>query len=175
MAMTDQEQKDLRSYCAFILKEYGFQFSPNDPVVPALYVIHKEMQLNNQNNNTLASLVKEALSRINPKSFHFNSPGEAWRFQMGVVLKWMLSGLLVLMSVAIAIWYWSMVNDVDRAKAIIETSGNVSGLLKGIKKDKAGYYIIDFTAAKGDSIQPFKEFQKLDAKTVRVYLGKEGR
>ena len=78
MTMTDHEQKDLRSYCAFLLKEYGFHFSPSDPVVPALYIIHKEMQLNNQNNKALASQVKEATSRINPKEFHFHYPGEAW-------------------------------------------------------------------------------------------------
>lgn len=173
--MTDQEQKNLRSYCAFILKEYGFQFSPNDPVIPALYVIHKEMQLNNQTNTTLAALIKETSSRINPKSFHFNSPGEAWNFQMGVVLKWTLSGSLALVLVAIAIWYWSMVNEVDRTKTIIETSGSVGELLEGVKKDKAGYYFIDFTAANGNSIQPFKEFQRLNKKTVRVYLGKERR
>ncbi len=46
--MTAQEEKDLRAYSAFILKEYGFHISPNDPVIPALYIIHREMQLNNQ-------------------------------------------------------------------------------------------------------------------------------
>ncbi len=175
MAMTDQEQKDLRSYCAFILNEYGFQYSPNDPAIPVLYIIHREMQLNNQNNKAIASLVKEASSRINPKVFNFNSPGEAWKFQMGVAFKWILIGLLILPLIWIAAWYWSMVNDVDRAKIIIEASGNAGELLKGVKKDKADYYFIDFTAAKGDSIQPFKEYQKLNAKTVRVYLGKEPR
>ena len=173
--MTDQEQKDLRSYCAFILNQYGFQYSPSDPAIPLLYIIHKEMQLNNQNNKAIASLVKEASSRINPKVFNFNSPGEAWKFQMGVAFKWILSGLLVLLLIWIAAWHWSMVNDVDRAKIIIEASGNAGELLKGVKKDDVGYYFIDFTAAKGDSIQPFKEFQKLDRKTVRVYLGKEPR
>ncbi len=44
MAMTDQEQKQLRFYCAFLLKEYEFHFSPTDPVIPALYIIHNEMQ-----------------------------------------------------------------------------------------------------------------------------------
>ena len=175
MAMTDQEQKDLRSYCAFILNEYGFQFSPNDPVIPALYIIHKEMQLNNQNNKEIASLVKEASSRINPKVFNFNSPGEAWKFQIGIAFKWILSGFLALSLIWVAAWRWSMANDVDRAKIIIESSGNVGELLKGMKKDKTGYYFIDFTAVKGDSIQPFKEYQRLNAKTVRVYLGKGPR
>jgi hypothetical protein len=174
MAMTDQEQKELRFYCAFLLKEYGFQFSPNDPVIPALYIIHKEMQLNNQNNKVIA-LVTEASSRINPKVFNFNSPGEAWKFQIGMAFKWILSGFLALMLIWIAAWRWSMANDVDRAEAIIEASGNVGELLKGVRKDKSGYYFIDFTAVKGDTIQFFKEFQRLNAKTVRVYLGNEPR
>jgi hypothetical protein len=71
MAMTEKEQRDLRSYCAFILKEYGFDIPPNDPVIPALYVIHKEMQFNNESNQVIASLVKEAASKINPTVFHF--------------------------------------------------------------------------------------------------------
>jgi hypothetical protein len=169
--MTDREQIELRHYCAFLLKEYGFQFSPSDPVIPALYIIHKEMQMNNQSNNALAAQIKEASLRISPRVFHFNSPGEAWKFQMGVAVKWLLSGALALAFIWIAAWYWSMVNDVGRAKTIIDSSGPVSGFLNGAKKDKVGYYV-EFTAAKGDSIQPFTEFRKLDARTVRVYLGK---
>lgn len=175
MAMTDQEQKELRSYCAFILKEYGFQFPPNDPVIPALYIIHKEMQLNNQNNNGIASLVKEASARINPKVFHFNSPGEAWKFQMGVTLRWILSGLVVLLFIWAAIWYWSIAHDVDRAKVIIGASGNMSELVKRVQKTTDGYYFIDFSVAKGDSVQNFKEYQKLSAKIIRVYLGKQSK
>jgi len=173
--MTDQEQKELRSYCAFILKEYGFQFPPNDPVIPALYIFHKEMQLNNQNNNAIASLVKEASARINPTVFHFNSPGEAWKFQMGVTLRWIISGLVVLLFVWAAIWSWSIANDVDRAKTIIGASDNLSELVKRVQKTHDGYYFIDFSVAKKDSIQNFKEFQKLNSKTVRVYLGKQSK
>ena len=173
--MTDQEQKDLRSYCAFILEEYGFDIPPNDPVIPALYIIHKEMQLNSRSNSEIASLVKEAASRINPIVFHFNSAEAAFRFQLGIAVKWLSSGLLVLMLVAMAIWYWSMVNNVDEAKTIIQNSENMSELLQRVKKNNEGYYFIDFTAAKEDSIQPFKEFQKLDSKTVRIYVGKESK
>ena len=171
--MTDNEQRDLRSYCAFILKEYGFDIPPSDPVIPALYIIHKEMQLNNESNKAIASQVKEAASKINPTVFHFNTPGAAFKFQLGVAVKWILSGLLVLMLMALAIWYWSMVNNVEQAKTIIQTSANMTELIKRVKKDKEGYYFIEFTSAKGDSIQRFKEYQKLDAKTVRVYVGKE--
>jgi hypothetical protein len=172
MAMTDQEQKDLRAYCAFILKEFGFYFPPNDPVIPAMYIFHKEMQLNNQNNKAIASLIKEALSKINPTTFHFNSAGEAWKFQMGITLRWVLSGLFALVFIWTAIWYWYRVNDIDRAKTIIEASDNISELVNRVQKNNEGYYFIDFTTAMGDSIQHFKESQKLSARTVRVYLGK---
>jgi hypothetical protein len=172
MAMTDQEQKDLRAYCAFILKEFGFHFPPNDPVIPAIYIIHKEMQLNNQNNKAIASLIKEALSKINPTSYHFNSAGEAWKFQMGITVRWVLGGLLVLVFMWSAVWYWSMANDVDKARTIIESSNNLGGLIKRIQINDEGYYFIDFTTAKGDSIQNFKDFQKINTRTVRVYLGK---
>jgi hypothetical protein len=33
-------------------------------------------------------------------------------------------------------------------------------LMKRVKKNDEGFYVIDFTAAKGDSMQRFKEFQK---------------
>jgi len=107
--MTDQEQKELRNYCAFLLKEYGFQFSPNDPVIPALYVIHKEMQLNNQKNKAIATQIQEASSRINPRVFQFNSEQAAWKFQMGITLRWALAGVLVLIFLGITAWYWSNV------------------------------------------------------------------
>jgi hypothetical protein len=172
MAMTDKEQRDLRYYCAFILKEYGFAISIDDPVIPALYVIHKEMQLNNQINKTIAAQIKETAARINPTEFNFYSDGAAFKFQLGIAVKWILSGMLVLMLATVGAWYWSMMNRVDQAKTIIATSGSMGELMKRVKKNDEGYYIIDFTAAKGDSVQRFKEFQKLDAKTVRIIVGK---
>ena len=175
MAMTDQEQKELRFYCALLLKEYGFQFSPTDPVIPALYIIHKEMLLNIESNKALASQVKEASCRINPKEYHFHCAGEAWKFQLGIAFKWLLIGLIVLLFTTVAVWYWGMVKDVDGARTIIGASGNMSELLKAVRKDKADQYFIDFTAAKGDSIRNFKEYQKLNANTVRIYLGKKPR
>ena len=175
MAMTDQEQKELRFYCALLLKEYGFQFSPNDPVIPALYIIHKEMQRNSESNKALASQVKEALSRINPKEYHFHCAGEAWKFQLGIALKWILIGLIILLFTVVAAWYWAMAKDVDGARTIIGSSRNVSELLKAVREDKADQYFIDFTAAKGDSIRNFKEYRKLNANTVRIYLGRKAR
>ena len=175
MAMTEKEQRSIRSYCAFLLDEYGIHFSPDDPVIPALYVIHQEMQLNNTSNQGIASAVKEAAAKINPTVFNFNDENAAYEFQICIAVKYILIGSLVLLFTVAGIWYWSMVNNVDQANTIIETSGNIGELVKRVKRDKDGYYFLDFTAAKADSIQHFREYQELDARTVRIYVGKESR
>lgn len=173
MAMTDQEQKALRSYCAFLLKEYGFQFSPEDPVIPALYIIHREMQLNNRNNQIIGAAIKEAASKMNSKSFHFNSLGEAWKFQLGIALKWFLGGAILIAVIVIVIWGWSISDEVEQARQIIEKQNRVNILLQRIKIDADHYYFIDFTERKGNSIRNFLEYERLNQKAIRVYLGKE--
>jgi hypothetical protein len=175
MTMTEKEQRNIRAYCAFLLTEYGIRFSPDDPVIPALYVIHKEMQLNITSNKTIASEIKEAAAKINPTVFHFNNGAAAYKFHVGIAVKYILIGLLVLLFTVAGIWYWSMVNNVDQAKTITEASGSIRELVKRVKKDDEGFYVSDFTAARGDSIQRFTEFQKLDAKTVRIVIGKESQ
>ena len=77
------------------------------------------------------------------------------------------------MVAAIGAWHWSDVNKVEEADNIVRNSGKLSELLKLVKKDNEGFYIIDFTAAKADSIVFLKEFRKMDAKTVRIYLARE--
>jgi hypothetical protein len=171
--MTEKEQRSIRSYCAFLLTEYGIHFSPDDPVIPALYVIHKEMQLSNAGNKGIASEIKEAAAKINPTVFHFNNGDAAYKFHVGIAVKYILIGSLVLLFTVTGIWYWSMVNNVDQAKTVIDVFGSMGELVKRVKKDDEGFYVIDFTAAKGDSIQRFTEFQKLDSKTVRIVVGKE--
>ncbi|CAN5389361.1 hypothetical protein BH10BAC4_BH10BAC4_07500 [soil metagenome] len=171
--MTDQEQKAVRSYCAFILKEYGFHFSPDDPVIPALYIMHKEMQLNNQDNKAIASMITDASAKINPTVFHFISPGEAFRFQLGAALKWIIISVPILMLIWIGVWYWSMTSDVDKARVIIQATDKASELVKRARVDEQGHYFIDFTASSGDSVKHFREFRKLNTKTIRVYLGKK--
>lgn len=175
MAMTENEQRSIRSYCALLLTEHGIHFSPDDPVIPALYIIHKEMQLNSTNNKAIASEIKEAAAKINPTVFNFNNEDAAYKFQVGIAVKYLLIGFLVLLFTVAGIWYWSMVYNVNHAKAIIETSGNIEELVKRVKKDKDGFYFIDFKVAKGDSIQPLKEFKKLDANTIRVYVAKASK
>lgn len=173
MAMTEKEQRSIRAYCAFLIDEHGIHFPPDDPVLPALYVIHKAMQLNNAGNKAIASEVKGAAAKINPTVFNFNNGDAAYKFQVGIAVKYILIGALVLLFTVAGIWYWSMVNNVEQARTILDTSGGIGELMKRVKKDEDGFYVIDFTAAQGDSIKRFKEFLQLDAKTVRVVVGKD--
>lgn len=171
--MTTQEQKDLRSYCALLLNEYGFHFPPDDPIIPALYIIYKHMKSNNESNEALAIQINEALSRTNPKEFHFHHPGEAWKFRMAGLFKWVLSGLTVLVLLLFGTWHWSRVNDVKLARAIVQHSGNIDKLFHRVQKNDNGTYFIDFTASTGDSVRYFVEYKNVDRKTVRVYVGRE--
>ena len=173
MVMTEKEQRSIRAYCGFLLDEYGIHFSPDDPVIPALYVIHKEMQLNNTTNKAIGAEVRDAAAKINPTVFQFSNGDAAYKFHVGIAVKYILIGSLVLLFTVAGIWYWSMANNVKQARTILETSGGIGELMKRVKKDEDGFYVIDFTAAQGDSIQRFKEFVQLDAKTVRIVVGKE--
>jgi hypothetical protein len=173
MAMTDKEQREVRNYSAFLLKEYGFDIPLNDPVMPALYIIHKEMELTNQSNQAIASEVREAASKINPKVFHFNNEDAAFKFQLGIGVRWFLYGCIIAVVAAIGAWHWSNVNKVEEAENIVRNSGKLSEMLSLVKKDNEGYYFIDFKAANKDSLVFIKEFRKMDAKTVRIYLARE--
>lgn len=171
--MTDQEEKNIRAYCALLLKEYGIQFSPDNPVIPALYIIYMHTKSNNESNKALASKIQEALSKTKPKEFHFHYPGEAWKFQMAGLLKLVVCFGLILILLFVGLWQWSRVNDVEQAKTIIHSSGNMGVLLHRIKVSDRGTYYVDFTAPIGDSVQHFIEYEKLDKKTIRVYLGRK--
>lgn len=177
MSMTDKEQRDLRAYCAFLLKEYGFQLTPNDPVMPALYIIHREMEHNSASNRELAHQVRKAAEKIKPQVFHFNVTGEAWKYQLGAAIKWMVGGLIILLFLGLIAWYLSTTSKVRQANAIMKTHSYLDDLLKQVKKDETGYYYVDFTSAKrnskADSLHRFNKFQILNATTVRLYLGKD--
>lgn len=82
---------------------------------------------------------------------------------------------MIALFLAIAVWHWSNVNKVEQANNIVQNSGKLGELLKLVKKDNEGFCFIDFTAGKGDSIKFLKEFRKIDAKTVRIYLARETR
>ena len=91
---------------------------------------------------------------------------------MGIVLRWIFFGLLLALFAWIAVWYWSIKNEIDHLRMMNETFKTASQLNKRAKKQD-GIYFIDFTAAKGDSTKYFTEFRKLNASTIRVYLGEE--
>ena len=155
--------------------EHEIQMAVSDPVLPALFVIHEEMKKNNQKNQAIADAIVEASKKFNPKQFIFNSGDAASKFQRGITLRWsIVVGLAVLLTWGVA-WYWSMRNDVEKARTIIIVSGNMGVLLQAAKKDESGDFFVDLTAAKGDSTQHFGEFRRLNAKTVRVYLGRGSR
>jgi hypothetical protein len=161
--MTDQEQKDVRAYCASLLHQYGIQFSPTDPVIPALFVIHKEMQLNKKGNEQLAEMVKEVSAKIKPQEFHFNREGEAWGFQMGAAFKWILMGLLIVILFLIGSWYWNLSVDIRNADQTIKSSEEIRSLINRVQNDK-GHYFIDFSST---------EFKRLNSKNVRLILHKK--
>lgn len=165
----------MRNYSAFLLKEYGFDIPLNDPVMPALYIIHKEMELTNQSNKAIASEVKQAASKINPKVFNFNNEDAAFKFQLGIGVRWFLYGCIIAVAAGIGAWHWSNVNKVEEAESILQNSGKLGEMLKLVKKDNEGFYIIGFKAANADSIVFLKEFRKMNESTVRIYLAREAK
>ncbi len=173
MTMTDKERLELRAYCASLLKDYGFQFSTTDPVLPAIYIIHKEMQQCNEANRMIAKRIDEASSRISPKVFHFNHAGEAWKFQMAITMKWILFGGLMLAAISIGIWYWSLSSDVERARTIVHAYDNINQMAARTEKNSEGSYFMDLSEAQGDSVQHFREYVRIGKKTIRVFLGRD--
>lgn len=160
--MTDREQKDLRSYCAYLLKEEGFHFSPTDPVIPSLYIIHKENQRSIKAIEAAMMEVEKAAKKINSTVYNFQAEGAAWEFQVGGIFKWIVVGLILALISSVGVWYWSVKNDVDKARAIIQEYGAIDALTKRVQKSDDGFYFIDFT-----------EYQKVDAKTIRVIVGRD--
>jgi hypothetical protein len=170
--MTEREEKELRNYCAFMLKEYGFDFAPTEPVIPALYVIHRELQRHGASNDRVAAEIKTATGKMNSKVYHFNSPGEAWKFQIGGALKWLSIGLSLNLLLWIGLTWWSSANDLAEAKRIIQSSSRInSSLINNVKTDRDGYLFLEFKEATGNSVKNFTEYEKVDSKTVRIYLG----
>jgi hypothetical protein len=91
---------------------------------------------------------------------------------LGIAIKWIICSAPIIFFIWIAVWFWSVNKDIERARRIVAVSNPLSELLKRVELNEQGYYFIDFTAAAKDSIQHFKEFRKLNSKTVRVFLGK---
>src|SRR5690606_2859 len=108
----------------------------------------------------------KAAEKIKPQVFHFNVAGEAWKFQLGAAIKWLVGGIIILLFLGLAAWYWSTTSKVRQADAIIEAHGYMHALMEQVKKDEAGYYYVDFTSAKrnskADSTDRFKKIQILN-------------
>jgi hypothetical protein len=170
-AMTDNERRQLREYCGLLMREYGFEFLPTEPIMPPLYIIHKEMQRAIDANQAIATKIETASLRIHPRVFNFSHPGEAWKFQLATAVKWILLAGIIWSFIAAGIWYWSIGRDLDRARTIIASRDRVSELAKRAKKDDKGVLFIDLTEAKGDSAQRFREYVRINKKTVRIFIG----
>lgn len=138
-----------------------------------MYIFHKEMEVCIASNRTIIAEVKSAATKIHPEVFQFNSSEAAWKFQMGITYRWAMFLGCALLLLWISAWWWSMKKEVDQARIIIKASGNIGLLAKQVRQDRDGYYFIDFTAPNSDSLKSFTEFQVINAKTVRVFLGNE--
>jgi hypothetical protein len=171
--MTEKEERDLRKYCAFILEKYGFQIAPTDPVIPALYIIHREFLSSRKSNEQIAESLQNMLSKVKTVN-NFNVPGEAWRFQLVKSIKLLWAGLTLVMLFWAYLFWLDLSDEVEKAKLIITTSDRVSStMLKRVKKDSEGYLYIDFEKPTGNSVRSFYEFDKIDDRLVRVYLGRD--
>lgn len=171
--MTERVERNLANYCARLLMEHEIQIGVSDPVLPALYVIHKEMKKSAQKNQAIADSIQEASKKFNPKQFIFNNGDAAEEFQRGITRRWGIVGLILLLFTWGADWYRSMSNEIVEAKNILDSSGNLRALLQSARMAKTGEFYIDFIAPKGDSARRFVEYKRVNSKTVRVYLGKK--
>ncbi len=172
--MTESELKLLRKYCAHVLTDYGFDFSPDDPIVPSLYTIHRELNANKEGNKALAKSVQDALTKINPTVYNFNNRGEALLFKIGELIKWVVIGTGTIIIIWICNFWWRQHHDVERARNIIDGSAAITKILhENIRKNDQGYLYIPFEKHFGDSINFFSEYEEFKDGSVRVYIGKQ--
>lgn len=166
------QEKLLRMYCAHVLIKYGFEFSPHDPIVPALYTISKELGANKIGNEAVAKSIKDALEKLNPTVYNFNERGEAWDFKLAESLRWFFAGLSVVTIFLIGLVWWKQYHDVQKAEDILKTSSEIKKILLDAKKDENDFIYWEFSQAKGKFILNGKEYVQVSQDTVRVYLGK---
>jgi len=170
--MSDKQEKLLRAYCALVLVKYGFEFSPNDPVVPALYTIYRELSTNKTGNENVAKSINDALKKLNPTVYNFNERGEAFAFKLAESLRWFFASLGVVTVFFIGLVWWKQYNDVQKAEDILKVSSEINKILLDAKRDKNNSIYWEFSRVKGDFILNGKEYVQVAEDTVRVYLGK---
>jgi hypothetical protein len=171
--MNAKEEKLLREFCSHLLLDYGFEFLPSDPVLPALYAIHCELNGNADGNKKVAHAINEALEKLNPTVYNFSERGEGWKFQIAGSLRWLFMGLTVMGAIWPCVFWWRQYHDVVKARIILNTAAPLNQLLlNNVGKDKEGYLFLQFNEAKGNSIEFYTEYDKRQDGSVRVYLGK---
>jgi hypothetical protein len=152
---------------------YGIHISENDELLPILHFVFHSVKEVNESRAKQESALNELLSKINRPVYNFG-PGEAWQFQLAGSLKWLFVGVSVVLLSWIGQTWWSGKNDLDEAQRIIQSSMRInSHLLNNVKEDSDGFLFLEFTEAKGNAIKNFIEYEKVNSKTVRVYLGQK--
>lgn len=172
--MTEKEEKLLREYCARVLLKYGFEFTPDDPVIPALYTIYSELNSNKVGNEEVAKTITMALSKLNPTVYNFHGPGEAWKFKMAESMRWLFLAMGLVVAIGIGFIWWRQNHDVEKASEIISTSNGVQRMLMlSSKKDNRGYEYLEFSKAGKEFTAFWTEYLEVNKDTVRVYIGRQ--
>lgn len=172
--MTPSEQKELRDYSAHLMKSYGFDIPYTDPVMPALFVIHKEMSSTRIGNERLIGTITEAVKKLNVEGHRIATPGEAWKFQIAASVKWIALSISTMMIMLVLFAIIKANKKVEQAEKILDASPAVSSnFLKNVMKDSEGFYYLEFSEATGSKVKYFVEYDKVGNGKVRVYLGKK--
>ena len=180
--MSGEEKLKIRDFSAHLLKEWGFDFPPEDPVMPALYVFHKENEVLRKaneklqkevqdGNGKLSADIKKIVSSLQPVTYNFSTKGEAWKFKVAGVLPWLIGGMFFIITLWSVGHYLKIVVQ-EQNKTLIIKKLNVidQQILPSLKIDNDGDLYLEASSMK-DTIG-INEFVLLNNGKVRVYLGR---
>ncbi|MBS1681673.1 MAG: hypothetical protein JST48_08170 [Bacteroidetes bacterium] len=171
--MNEREEKKLRQFSSHLLNDYGFEISQSDPVLPALYLVHRELTDNKIGNEEVAKTLKIVLEKLNPTVYNFNGYGEAWKFKMAESMRWLFAGLSIVLAIFACLIWWRQNNDVSRAREIISASSGVHRLLMmATERNENGFIYIELSKAKGRFVENFTQYHEIKTDTIRIYFGK---
>lgn len=152
---------------------YGIHISENDELLPILHFVFHSVKEVNESRAKQERALSDLISKINRPVYNF-APGEAWQFQLAASFKWLFIGGSIVLLSGISLWWWSSTHEVEKARNIIRSADLVNrALINKVKKDADGFLFLEFREASGTTIQNFTEYEKINSKTVRVYLGEE--
>lgn len=172
--MTEQQEKKIREFAAYLLGKHGFERGVLDPVLPVLYIIHKENSDLLDEARKISSQLQIGYEKFNPKSYTFYDDSAAWKFSLAGTLKWLWIGLTLIIIWWSGYFWWLQRVDVKTAQLVLKTADSITlELVQRVKKDKDGYFYLEFTKPKNNSIQFFSEYSQLGDKKIRVYVGKD--